>query len=348
MGFSCVAGGVVAFALSYAPDQAETSFSSPSFDYATPVSRPNLTGVTRIDLHPHVSSEYATSVIHDDRRDVMLVEQQYNAVGAVHFNMGRCTGTYVTVDGFSDVQDRPLVLTAGHCVDDANRFGAFEVQYIDKDGYPAIASSPIAEIHLMHKNRESVIEDMAILALLNPLPAEVRPARLVLDSSIPVDAQINAAGFSADRAGLTEHEGCNIQERYDFESGENMLLSDCDISSGDSGSPVIEMSNEDQLTVSGVTLAVMKNKLTLHQLTTVEHIVSAPFIEVESTVCGNVDASILNVRRGPSVTHDAHAQFNRGAMVHVAAQMNDWSYVQDKNDEHGWVASRYINRTPCL
>ena len=52
-----------------------------------------------------------------------------------------------------------------------------------------------------------------------------------------------------------------------------------------------------------------------------------------------VDAPVLNVRSGPSMTYPKIYQVDEGYILEVHGRSNGWLYVQLPNEEYGWVKS---------
>lgn len=56
-----------------------------------------------------------------------------------------------------------------------------------------------------------------------------------------------------------------------------------------------------------------------------------------------VNASVLNIRRGPGLAYDVMGQSQSGAKLNVIAERNSWYEVRLAGNKVGWVASWLVN-----
>ncbi len=176
---------------------------------------------------------------HDDRVPLDSGQWPWVAIGRVNQPWGRyCTGALIAADA---------VLTAAHCLVDRHSgqwLAARDLVFVagyrrDQDaGYArgrAILSSGHYVASIMPTVAQ-VAEDWAVLYLEQPLavqPLEVRPWSAA--AGRPVRLQL--AGYGQDRPHLLSmHDGCSVREAL---PGGRVLLSDCDGTHGDSGSPLL-------------------------------------------------------------------------------------------------------------
>jgi protease YdgD len=99
-----------------------------------------------------------------------------------------------------------------------------------------------------------VAEDWAIIELERPLPIRPIPVRaLPADGTVP-EGRLQRAGYSQDRAHLLSvHDGCALRGVL---AGGAVLLTDCDGTRGDSGSPLLLRRGE-QVWLVGVSSSVV-------------------------------------------------------------------------------------------
>jgi hypothetical protein len=69
--------------------------------------------------------------------------------------------------------------------------------------------------------------------------------------------------------------------------------------------------------------------------------VAPALVQPSSPATGEVfvDAPVLNVRSGPSLTYPKIYQIDEGYILEVNGRSNGWLYVQLPNEEYGWVKS---------
>ena len=58
-----------------------------------------------------------------------------------------------------------------------------------------------------------------------------------------------------------------------------------------------------------------------------------------------VQASVLNIRKGPGLAYDVSAQVKRGQKLTVISKRNEWYQVRISNNQVGWVASWLVKNT---
>jgi protease YdgD len=156
------------------------------------------------------------------------------------------------------------VLTAAHCVFDGRsrrRLQPRELHFVAgyrRGEYLAHARGRAVEVAPDYRYQAAptlaeVAEDWAIVRLdqalaIRPIPLRVLPADGALDG------RLQRAGYSQDRAHLLSiHDGCHLRA---MPAGGRVLLTDCDSTSGDSGSPLL-LRQGDQAWLVGVTAAVL-------------------------------------------------------------------------------------------
>lgn len=193
----------------------------------------------------------------DDRTPLDSEVWPWRALGRVNQAGGvHCTGALIAKDA---------VLTAAHCLMD-RRTGlwldasavVFAAGYrrgeaVDFAHGREILHSPQA-IDPRHPSIQDVAEDWAVLYLEHPMPIRPIPIHLLP----PEDANGKAvrfkrAGYSQDRPHLLSlHDGCALLGRLD--EG-RVLLTDCDTTHGDSGSPLLLRQGKNTWIV-GITSAI--------------------------------------------------------------------------------------------
>lgn len=189
----------------------------------------------------------------DPRVIVPFGNPAFNAIGRLR----GCSAIITYIDGFES--NHPIVLTARHCVEGLT---TQELQFMtmteDSEGNPTIFRSDV--ISGVHSN----YRDIAILLLTEPIPETIQPARLLLGYQYIRGQSITTAGFGSGREedGLTAHYNCNITLLTP-----RGALSNCGISSGDSGSPTIVNIINGQLIIGGINVAVIDGLLerAIHQ-----------------------------------------------------------------------------------
>jgi protease YdgD len=94
-----------------------------------------------------------------------------------------------------------------------------------------------------------VAEDWAIVLLDQTLAIRPIPLRV-----LPADGRLQRAGYSQDRAHLLSlHDDCHLQRML---AGGRVLLTDCDSTRGDSGSPLLLRQGE-RVWLVGVATAIL-------------------------------------------------------------------------------------------
>lgn len=175
----------------------------------------------------------------DDRVPLDSGQWPWVAVGRVNQPWGRyCTGALIAADA---------VLTAAHCLVDRHSgqwLAAHDLVFVagyrrDWDAGYARGRSILNSgryVASVTPTVAQVAEDWAVLYLEKPLavqPLEVRPWSAAMGR--PVRLQL--AGYGQDRPHLLSmHDGCSVREA--LPQG-RVLLSDCDGTHGDSGSPLL-------------------------------------------------------------------------------------------------------------
>lgn len=193
----------------------------------------------------------------DDRVAIESVAWPWQAIGRLNRSGGGyCTATLIAP---------AAVLTAAHCLWDpggARRVAPAELHFLA--GYrrgefvahgigarietPAIGAPPASPFRV--SALPEIARDWAIVHLRGPLP--VRPIPLGRLSAGD-GGLVSRAGYSQDRPHLlTMHRGCHVLDRVPEVP---LLLTDCDATRGDSGSPLLQGSG-DRLQLVGITAAV--------------------------------------------------------------------------------------------
>lgn len=209
----------------------------------------------------------------DNRVPVPSNAWPWAAIGRLNRGSAYCTATLIAAD---------TVLTAAHCLYDLRRGAdvkAHELHFLAgyrKGEYLAHGMGRSVETgseaaRAARLPRESqavesravlaaVARDWAIVRLQQPLTVRPIPVaspagtEAVTDTGPVADALLVRAGYSQDRPHmLSVHEGCRVLHRFaDFP----VLLTDCDATRGDSGSPLLQRNGE-QVFVAGVVSAIV-------------------------------------------------------------------------------------------
>jgi protease YdgD len=192
----------------------------------------------------------------DDRVALDRADWPWHALGRVHQGTGgHCTGTLVAPDA---------VLTAAHCLYHPRTGRAFQPHelhfvagyrrgdYLGHGRGRAVRVAP-AYRHRKPPTLAQVAEDWAIILLEQPLAIRPIPVHaLPADGTVP-EGRLQRAGYSQDRAHmLSIHDGCALRGAL---AAGRILLTDCDGTRGDSGSPLL-LRQDEQVWLIGVSSAV--------------------------------------------------------------------------------------------
>jgi len=191
----------------------------------------------------------------DDRVVLDPTVWPWHALGRINQGTGaHCTGTLVAPDA---------VLTAAHCVFHARTNRALrphELHFVAgyrRGDYLAHARARAVEVAPGYRyrampNLTEVAEDWAIIRLEHPLTIRPIPVR-TLPAGVD-EGRLSRAGYSQDRAHLLSlHAGCSLRGVL---AGGRVLVTDCDSTRGDSGSPLL-LFRDHQVWLVGIAAAVV-------------------------------------------------------------------------------------------
>ena len=176
----------------------------------------------------------------DDRVALDPTAWPWHALGRINQGTGaHCTGTLVAPDA---------VLTAAHCVFHGRtqrRLQPRELHFVAgyrRGDYVAHARGRAVVVAPAYRYRASptlaeIAEDWAIVLLDRPLAIRPIPVRALPADGAVADGRLQRAGYSQDRAHLLSfHDDCRLRGML---AGGRVLLTDCDSTRGDSGSPLL-------------------------------------------------------------------------------------------------------------
>jgi len=158
----------------------------------------------------------------------------WEAVGRLDLGSGFCTGTLISTR---------LVLTAAHCLYGADNTRRSVEDIVFKAGYrdgEAVAQARISRM-VAHAefdpsgafDQENVSRDLALLELAQPIPTS-RIDPFVLHSGRILPGPVSVVSYGEGRADhQSRQRACRLQKRF-----REMMLFDCDVTYGSSGSPV--------------------------------------------------------------------------------------------------------------
>lgn len=196
----------------------------------------------------------------DHRVPVDQVDWPWSAIGRLNSRTGgHCTAALIASD---------LVLTAGHCVYNSRtgtmlapsalhflagfRRGDFVAHAIGraiKTDAPAPGPATLA----------AITSDWALVSIAPPLTITPIPLRTAPLPAAGAGETLLRAGYSQDRPQmLSVHEGCSVRGRL---AEGRVLLTDCDATRGDSGSPLLMRDETGKISLVGVTSAVVDGDL---------------------------------------------------------------------------------------
>lgn len=201
-------------------------------------------------LLPGIGSE-------DHRLPVETTDWPWAAIGRLNRGTGgHCTATLIAAD---------RVLTAAHCV-----FNPRTGRMLPSSALHFLAGFKRGDFAAHATGRAIVTEaaapapgpavlaaiarDWAVVSITPPLPIRPIPVRTLALSGPAAGAALLRAGYSQDRAQmLSVHDGCRIRGRL---AEGRVLLTDCDATRGDSGSPLLLRGDGGEISLIGVTSAV--------------------------------------------------------------------------------------------
>lgn len=183
----------------------------------------------------------------DDRAPLDSTAWPWQAIGRLNQpHGGYCTATLVAPDA---------VLTAGHCLTDkrgGQKLTAQDLVFVadlrrdDDLGYArgrAIGHAPPPPLAGRPRTLDDIAEDWALVYLEHPLPIRPVPALPLTAADASPPPRLQRAGYGQDRPNLLSlHDGCEVLERL---YQDRVLVSDCDGTHGDSGSPLLARRGQD-------------------------------------------------------------------------------------------------------
>lgn len=163
----------------------------------------------------------------DERITVRAGDEAFHTMGRMYSPHGQCTGTYVTIDGFEPISERPLVLTAEHCKD----MIVFRIFKFDSDGQPNGHDD-----YNIKRQIVTGLNDIAIYELYSDMPSDVKPLSVKLDADPEFFGRVDVYGYSSDLDGLSADLNCSLN----IISFRNYSISsNCDLYKGASGGAVL-------------------------------------------------------------------------------------------------------------